>query len=157
MTWNTDVVRRTALIGLAAGLRGSLGVAAPWISALWLDGPDADRSSPRPYMAGAIAMGEIIGDKNIGDKKPHAPSRLGPASVLPRVASGAYGASVLARRSGGSVSQAFAIGVGASVLGAYVGQRWREEAAQRGLSDLHAAIAEDAVAVGSAFAATRSS
>lgn len=150
VTWNTEIACRTVLIGVAAGLRGSLGVAAPWISALWVSGADADRTSPRPYMAGALEVGELIADKH-----PQVPSRLAPAALLPRIASGAYGASVLARRCGGSVPRALAMGAGASAVGAYAGYRWRAEAAERGVSDLHAAIAEDAVAVGSAIAATR--
>ncbi|SDH92339.1 hypothetical protein SAMN05444695_10457 [Rhodococcus triatomae] len=147
---DADLARRAALLGLAAGLRSSLGIAAPWVSGLWVPAGDGGRRTPRLLAAGALVVGELI-----GDKLPQTPSRLAPAGLLPRIATGAYGASVLARRCGRPALPALALGAGASVVGAYAGHSWRAAIAGHDLPDLPAALAEDAVALVAAAAATR--
>ena len=86
-----------------------------------------------------LAAGELV-----GDKLPFTPSRLSPPGLTGRLASGAYAGVVVGGRTGA------AVGAAAALAGSYAGARVR--GMRPGLTT---ALAEDAVAVGVAFAAVR--
>ncbi|KHL18644.1 UNVERIFIED_CONTAM: hypothetical protein LK11_05930 [Mumia flava] len=133
------------LLGVAAGCRSSLGVAAPVLT--------SGASRPRKIAAGVAVVAELAGDKN-----PAAMSRLMTPSLVGRAAAGLTGAGALARGSGsgwaGSLLPGVA-GAAGALAGTYGGARWRGWVAAHGRPDLPAALAEDAVAIGLALAATR--
>ncbi len=129
----TTLLVRSAALGAAAGARASLGVLAP---ALTGGGTTGTR------VAVVLAATELV-----ADKLPMAPSRLQPQSLAGRVASGAVGAGVLARRDGSRAWWPAVAGAVGAVAGSYGGAAWREVAAARGWT-WQAAVAEDAVALG---------
>ena len=75
------------------------------------------------------------------------------AAVLPaRLASGAAGAALLARRQGANAALPVLAGVAGSAAGSFGGRGWRRWASGR-LPDLQAALVEDGVALVLALAA----
>ncbi|PRY47966.1 hypothetical protein LY71_111145 [Geodermatophilus tzadiensis] len=137
----SSAVLRAALLGTAAGGRSTLGVAGPVLT-----------SSPRwPLRAAALAA---VAGELVGDKLPGTPDRTIPPSAAVRLASGAVGGWLLARRAGsGWVLPALAGAAGAAA-GTLGGARWRRAAAPR-LGALPAALAEDALVLALAAAAVR--
>ncbi|MCV2396170.1 hypothetical protein OEB99_17805 [Actinotalea sp. M2MS4P-6] len=123
------VAARAVALGLAAGGRASLGVAAPVLA-----------RGPR---AAQVLLGLAVAGELVGDKLPTTPDRTESLSLVGRAASGAIGAVVLARRAGGAPVPAALVGGAAAVAGSFLGIGWRRGA--RGhLPDLGAALIEDA-------------
>ncbi|MGY1776411.1 hypothetical protein ACI8AV_11165 [Geodermatophilus sp. SYSU D00804] len=136
----SSLVLRAALLGIAAGGRSSLGLAAPALT--------ASRRRPVRLAALAAVAGELV-----ADKLPATPSRTIPPSVAVRLAAGAAGGALLARRQGGRLLPALAGAAGAAA-GTLGGARWRGLAGRR-VPDLPAALAEDVVVVTIASLACR--
>lgn len=147
-----SIVPRALALGVAAGCRSTLAVAAPALAPR--PGPTAppSRSGAARTAAVLAVVGEIA-----GDKRPEAPSRLaGPGGAL-RVTAGAVGGVALARRRatgpGPAVAAALAGAAGAAA-GAYGGAAWRGLAVGR-RPDWPGAVAEDVVALALAAWAVR--
>lgn len=132
-----NLVVRSALVGVAAGSRSTLGLAQPFLVA---------RHRGVRVLGLLAAGGELV-----GDKLPSAPSRLDPPGPAFRAVAGALGAVTLGRRAGSrsvpAVLMAAALGAAASTAGTWGGAAWRRFAAARGWPDLPAALGEDAAAV----------
>ncbi|SKC74675.1 hypothetical protein [Krasilnikoviella flava] len=150
------VVRALAL-GVAAGSRASLGVAAPLL------GPVPAHRLPthrlrRPAGMPRLLAGLAVAGELVGDKLPTAPSRLDSPGPQSRAASGALGGLLLARRhhvGPASTVAALVAGAAGGAAGTFTGAAWRSVVASRGWPDLPAALAEDVVALGLAAWATR--
>lgn len=137
---SAGLVARSALLGVAAGGRSSLGAAGPALT-----------GSSTPAKLGALAA---LGTEVVLDKLPTTPSRLSPAGLPTRLLAGAGGALALARRNDSRlVLPALAGGVGA-LVGSVAGASWRAWAGQR-VPDWQAAVAEDVVSFGLAVLASR--
>jgi len=151
------LVVRSLALGLAAGSRATLGVAGPLL------GPVPGHRLPthrlrRPATLPRLLAGLAVAGELVGDKLPTTPSRLDPPGPVVRAASGAAGGLLLALRHHApapSVVAAVVAGAAGGVVGTGVGAAWRGAVARRGWSDLPAALAEDAVALGLAAWATR--
>jgi len=128
-----SVLWRSAALGIAAGSRGSLGVAGPVLSS------GAGRLTRWPALW-AVA-GELV-----GDKLPSTPSRLIPPGPQARAVAAATGGVALARRAHRPVWSAAVVAASASVLGTWGGAAWRSWSARRG-PDWRGALVEDAVAL----------
>lgn len=146
MTSLPGVAVRAVLLGVAAGCRASLGVAAPVLAGR------ADGSRP-PV---AVRVGTVLGvvGELVGDLLPTTPSRLRPPGPQSRAAAAAAGGALLARRAGVGVLLPALLAAGASTAGTWGGAAWRRRAATRGRPDWPAALAEDALALALARAAT---
>ncbi|MFI2105232.1 hypothetical protein ACH436_18220 [Isoptericola sp. NPDC019693] len=148
---------RALALGVAAGSRASLGVAAPLL------GPPPAHRLPthrlrRPAATARLVAGLAVAGEIVGDKLPGTPSRLERPGPESRAGSGAVGGLLLALRhhaAPGSVALAAAVGAVGGVVGTGVGAAWRAAFARRGWPDLPAALAEDAVALGLAAWAAR--
>jgi hypothetical protein len=127
---------RVVLLGVAAGSRSTLGLAAPAIAAGRL----------RSWAAAAV-VGELV-----GDKLPSTPDRTEAWPFAGRLASGAAGGVVLARRAGRRAAPVVLLGVAAAAVGTIGGLAWRRGATPV-LGPLGAAVTEDAVAIALAAAA----
>lgn len=136
------LVVRSAVLGVAAGSRASLALAAPTL---------ADPRSGTVARLGARlgVLGELT-----GDKLPSAPSRLNPPGPQSRAVAAALGGVALARQRGRNVVVPAATAALFSVAGTWGGAAWRSWAAQRG-PDFRGAFAEDAVALTLATLASR--
>lgn len=134
---------RSALLGVAAGSRASLGFAGPALS-------DPRRGSIAKSLAVLSVLGELTGDKLTTG------SRLDPPGPQSRALSGAWGAAALARRSGRAVWLPAATAAAFSVVGIWGGAAWRAGSAVHG-PDLPAALVEDAIALTCATLACRGS
>jgi len=140
------LVARALALGLAAGSRASLGVAAPLLA------------DPRTPPRVRVGLGLGVAGELVGDKLPWTPSRLENHGADGRAASGALGGVLLARRrraGGGALVAAGLAGAVGGVVGTGVGAAWRSAVASRGWADLPAALAEDAVALALAAWAAR--
>lgn len=145
MASRPGVAVRAVLLGVAAGCRASLGVAAPVLA-----GRAGESRPPVAVRAGAVlgVLGELV-----GDLLPATPSRLRPPGPQARAAAAAVGGALLARRAGAGVLLPAVLAAGASAAGTWGGAAWRRWAAGHG-PDWPAALAEDAVALALAGAAT---
>lgn len=125
---------RSAVLGVAAGSRASLALAAPTL---------AD-----PTNGGLKRLGARVGVlvELTGDKLPSTPSRLNPPGPQSRAVAAALGGVALARQRGRSVVLPAATAALFSAAGTWGGAAWRAWAAQRG-PDYRGAFAEDAVAL----------
>ncbi|WP_369253194.1 hypothetical protein [Geodermatophilus amargosae] len=128
-----SLLLRAALLGTAAGGRSSLGLATPALTA----------PSRLPWPVRLAAVAAVTGEVTT-DKLPGTPSRTLPPSVAVRLASGAGGSVLLARRGGGSGVLPVLAGVAGVAAGTLGGARWRRWAGRR-VPDWQAALAEDAV------------
>ncbi|SDC72885.1 hypothetical protein SAMN05660690_2308 [Geodermatophilus telluris] len=137
----SSAVLRAALLGTAAGGRSALGVAGPVLT------------SPTRRPARAAALAAVAGEL-VADKLPATPDRTVPPSVVVRLASGAAGGWLLARRDGSEWLLPALAGVAGAAAGTLGGARWRRVAAPR-LGALPAALAEDALVLALAAAAVR--
>ena len=139
-TASAGLVGRSLLLGVAAGGRSSLGLAAPALTG-------ADNGAVKKLSGLAAVAGELY-----ADKQPGTPARTS-AGVLPaRLASGAAGAGVLAKRQGANAALPVLAGIAGSAAGSFGGLAWRTWAGGR-LPALQAALVEDGVAVLLALAA----
>lgn len=125
---------RCALLGVAAGSRASLAVAAPTLT-------DPRRGRLSRTLARLGVLTEFA-----GDKAPGAGSRLVPPGPQSRAVAAALGGAALARRRGRSVVVPAATAALFSTVGTWGGAAWRAWAVQRG-PDWRGALVEDAVAL----------
>jgi hypothetical protein len=146
----SSAVLRSAALGLAAGARTSLGVAAPVVQRSGRD----DR--PRTRLATAAAAGSVLAvvGELIGDKLPQAPSRLDLPGLLVRVATGVAGAALLSRRGRTAPVLPVLAGAAGALAGTYGGAAWRSWASRR-VPDWQAAVVEDVLALALAGTAAR--
>ena len=140
------------LIGVVAGLRALTPLAAvSWAACLgWLHLENTWLAflgfAATPYLAGVLAIGELI-----NDKLPKTPSRKSPPGFIARIVTGALcGAAV------GAASQSPIGGLVAGAIGAVAGTLGGYEFRARlvratGGKDLPIALLEDAIAIGGAF------
>ncbi|MBE7700483.1 hypothetical protein H9623_09225 [Oerskovia sp. Sa1BUA8] len=140
-----DVLVRSVALGVAAGSRASLGLAAPILTSA-LPGPGG--------VTAKVAAGLGVAAELTGDKLPSAGSRLEPPGPAIRMASGALGGLALARRAGVGVLAPVVLGAVAAAVGTAGGAMWRL-AASGWAPDWQLAVAEDAVALSSAAFAVR--
>ncbi|MGY1754755.1 hypothetical protein [Blastococcus sp. SYSU D01042] len=134
------VVLRSALLGLAAGSRSSLGFAGPILSAPRGTGPG------RATGAAKVATLTALGAEFAADKHPAAPSRLSGAGLPSRLVGGAEGGARLATRSGANGALPATAGAAAAVAGSLAGAAWRRWAGAR-MPAPTAALVEDGVAL----------
>jgi uncharacterized membrane protein len=144
------LLARSLALGLASGMRSSLGFGVPGLRGV--------RESGFTPATTIRALG--IGGELIVDKLPKTPSRLAPPGLAARFVSGAAGALQLASHAGAAPTSrvaAVVIGVAGAAGGAYGGAAWRRAAASSGggRPDWQGALLEDAVALNLAFAASR--
>ncbi|MFD6061989.1 hypothetical protein [Rhodococcus wratislaviensis] len=135
---------RSAVIGVASGLRSSTGIAAALLSG-------APGSVHRVRLVGATAL---VGGELVADKNPNVPSRLSPPALTGRLIAGGGGAAALSRRDRVDTASALIIGTVGALAGSFGGAWWRQWAGRR-MPDWQAALAEDAVALTMAAAALR--
>ncbi|GAB3685296.1 hypothetical protein [Angustibacter aerolatus] len=126
-----SLVWRSAALGAAAGARSSLGVTAASFG--------TSRVASLVGLAG-------VGGELVADKLPATPSRLSAQGLPARLASGAVGAGVLARREGVRPAAPVVAGLAGAAAGSWGGAAWRAFAARR-VPDWQAALVEDAVAL----------
>jgi uncharacterized membrane protein len=144
-----SLLLRSALLGIAAGSRSSLGVSAPLLATP--TGAGLARALTG-RLAGTLATA-AVGAELVGDKLPQTPSRLQPPVLAGRLLSGAVGAVALAHREGARPAAPVLAGVAGAAAGSFGGFAWREWADRR-VPDWQAALVEDGVAVLLALAAT---
>jgi uncharacterized membrane protein len=137
---HAGLIGRSLLLGVAAGGRSSLGPGGPMITA-------ADSGLIKKLSNLAAVAGELY-----VDKQPGTPERTSAGALPARLASGAGGAGLLAKRQGANAALPVLAGVAGSAAGSYGGLAWRKWAGAR-MPDLQAALIEDAVAVVLALAA----
>ncbi|MFD1825389.1 MULTISPECIES: hypothetical protein [Mumia] len=137
------IVIACVVLGAATGGRSTLGPVVARMS-----------TGNRSTWSRAAALSGVAAEL-VGDKLPRTPSRLKAAPLAGRVASGALTGSLLAGSGGVSRLVPAAVGAGAALAGSYAGAAWRGAWARTGRPDLPAALAEDAVAVGLAYAGYR--
>jgi uncharacterized membrane protein len=139
------LVMNAFALGIATGLRSSLGGAAPG-----LFGRRAISTLGR-----AVRIAGITGEL-IVDKLPGTPSRLEPAGLIGRLGGGADGGFLLAHHGGFAPTSCMLAGSVGAAAGSFGGASWRRWAALR-MPDWQGALMEDAAAITLAFAASRSS
>jgi uncharacterized membrane protein len=137
---SAGLVLRSLLLGVAAGGRSSLGLAGPTLTA-------GDTGAVKKLASLSSLAGELY-----ADKQPGVPDRTSPATLPARLASGAGGATLLARRQGANAALPVLAGVAGSAAGSFGGVTWRRWAGSR-MPALQAALIEDGVAVGLALTA----
>ncbi len=170
------LLARSALLGVAAGSRSSLGLAAPILgrlrrsdrargyagSSVLAEVEMSDRAEvtltavappPRPSTPAVLLASAAVVQELVVDKRPGTPSRLGSEGLGARLASGAAGSVALCRQEDAtSFWPAVAGGLGA-LAGSHAGAAWRAAAA-RWMPDWQAALVEDGVALTAAAVAT---
>ncbi|HEX4017497.1 MAG TPA: hypothetical protein VHX15_12250 [Frankiaceae bacterium] len=144
------LLARALALGVASGMRSSLGFNAPALH---------DVRDVGLTLANTSRL-LSIGGELIVDKLPKTPSRLTPPGLVARFVSGAAGGLQLANRVGGSPRTrvtAAVIAIAGAAGGAYGGATWRRTASggAAGRPDWPGAIGEDAVALSLALAASR--
>lgn len=145
---SVGLVLRSALLGTATGMRSSLGLAGPVLSAPHRSGAAAAVTG-RP--GGAVATSAVIGEL-VADKLPNTPSRLDALGLPLRFVSGAAGATALARREGARVALPVLLGLGGAAAGSWGGAAWRSWWSSS-RPDWQGALIEDAVALSLALVA----
>jgi uncharacterized membrane protein len=128
------LVGRSLLLGVAAGSRSALGISAPTLTA-------ADTGVLKRLGALASVAGEMV-----VDKQPGTPPRTEAPSLQIRLASGAIGGGLLARRAGANAALPVTAGLAGAAAGSFGGLAWRRWADER-MPDRQAALLEDAVAL----------
>jgi uncharacterized membrane protein len=144
------IALRTLALGVAAGSRSSLGISGPVLF------------RRRPGRSTGLSLGTVrrvlpVASELVVDKLPKTPSRLEPAGLAGRFASGAVGSVILARGAGLSPRQSVVpllAGVLGTAAGAYGGAAWRRWAS-RSRPDWQGSVAEDTVALSLAYTACR--
>ncbi|HWV36249.1 MAG TPA: DUF4126 family protein [Thermomicrobiales bacterium] len=156
---NGDHVSRALTLGIVAGLRSQMPMAALALrrgnapaSAGWREWPIL-RSKP-----GRIALVAAGAGETVGDKLPVTPSRLEPKALLGRIAFGGLAGAAIGSEARGTRPLLAAILLGAfgSVIGSFAGYHVRRKLGQwTGLPDPVVALGEDATAIALAAHATR--
>jgi uncharacterized membrane protein len=139
---------RSLILGAATGLRSQVGVA----SVLTRSHPRLPSILRHPRARGivlAAAAGELV-----IDKLPGTTSRLAPQGIVARLALGGLAAGLSAQTRQESWLPAGAIGAASAAVAAKLGHDVRARLA-RHAPDLPVALAEDAVAIAAAGAASR--
>lgn len=157
------VERRAAMLGVVAGMRSQLPLALMALVAgggepeeAATSGGEGSRRSVLRSPAARIALGAVAVGEIVGDKLPMTPSRLAPGPFLGRLAFGALVGGVFAARAGGEAMVGAAAGGTGAVIGTIAFGEARVALARlTGLPDWPWAIAEDALAVGLGLAALR--
>ena len=137
---------RAALLGVASGMRSTVGLAAVVIG--------RDEPLPRPLrraLSPRAVTVSVIGEL-VSDKLPSAPSRLDPPGLIARVASASVAAALASNKKGARIAADAAVAAVAAAVSARVSHDLRARAAER-WGATRAAIAEDAVAIALAVAA----
>jgi len=137
---SAGLVGRSLVLGVAVGSRSSLGPAGPMLTA-------ADSGAVKRLSNLAAVAGELY-----VDKQPGTPERTSAAALPARLASGAGGAGLLAKRQGANAALPVLAGIAGSAAGSFGGLAWRKWAGAR-MPDLQAALIEDGVALVLALAA----
>ena len=102
-------------------------------------------------LLGITAIGELV-----GDKLPSTPSRILPAPLLARMASGATAGASLAHRNAASRVIGGVLGGVGAIAGSYGGYQLRKTLVESSkLPDALIAVLEDAIAFGAAFSLTK--
>jgi uncharacterized membrane protein len=139
------------LIGIVAGLRAMTPVAAiSWAAHLgWLPLHETWLSflgaSITPYVATALALGELV-----TDKLPTTPSRKIPMQFGARILTGALCGAAIATP-GGAMLLGLFLGAVGGIIGTFGGAAMRAWLARAFGKDLPAALIEDVIAVGGAI------
>jgi hypothetical protein len=132
---------RSALLGVAAGSRSSLGWAMPTLTAPSRRGTPEHRSGLARITGLAAVAGELVGDQQRG-----IPDRTVPAGAAPRFVGAAAGAAQLATRARANAALPVLVAAGGAAAGTWGGAAWRHWAAGR-LPDGRAGLVEDGVAL----------
>jgi hypothetical protein len=132
---------RSALLGIAAGSRSSLGWAMPTLTAPSRRGAPEHRSGLARVTGLAAVAGEMVGDKQRG-----IPDRTSPAGAGPRFLGAAAGAAQLATRARANAALPVLMAAGGAAAGTWGGSAWRRWAAGH-LPGNQAGVVEDGVAV----------
>ncbi|MDB5077836.1 MAG: hypothetical protein JWO42_4015 [Chloroflexi bacterium] len=145
------VLDRAIGLGVVAGLRSATAPAALSLAHSRGDVPlKAGGLLNNKWLGRAMPVGAV--GEYIADKLPSTPSRLSPAGLAGRLASGAGVGSALYRGAGRPRWQGAALGAVGAFFGSVAGNRYRTYATKAtGLPDLPFALAEDAVAIASAY------
>ncbi|WP_206517989.1 hypothetical protein [Rhodococcus sp. X156] len=131
---SAGLLTRSALLGVAAGGRSSLGLAGPALSSRRTGG----------LARGGAVLG--VAGEMVMDKLPTTPSRLAPPALAGRVASGGAGAVALSRREHAQPLVPATVGALGAFAGSHAGAAWRSWAAGR-MPDWQAALVEDVASV----------
>lgn len=126
---------RSVLLGVAAGSRGTLGLAAPALTA---------RTGVRT--ATKVTRAVLVVAEMAGDKHPAVPARTTASGLAPRFLGATTGASRLAGRERANAAVPVLAAALGTTAGAWGGLGWRRWAAGR-VPDWQAGLIEDAVAL----------
>lgn len=137
---SAGLVARSALLGVAAGGRSSLGLAGPALT-----------GGNTVAKLGTLAA---VGAEVVADKNPATPSRLTAAGLPARIASGAGGALALAKRDHQRALVPVVAGAVGALAGSLLGAAWRAGAAEV-VPDWQAAVVEDVASLTLAVLASR--
>ncbi|GAB3457463.1 hypothetical protein AB1207_17500 [Kineococcus endophyticus] len=137
---SAGLVARSALLGVAAGGRSSLGLAGPALT-----------GGNTVAKLGTLAA---VGAEVVADKNPATPSRLTAAGLPARIASGAGGALALAKRDHQRALVPVVAGAVGALAGSLLGAAWRAGAAEV-VPDWQAAVVEDVASFTLAVLASR--
>ncbi len=135
---SAGLILRSAALGVAAGGRSTLGLAAA----------QAARGG------GTRLPALLVGAEVVGDKLPQTPSRLSPSGLSVRSGAGAAAGAASASAEGAAAALPVLVGAAGALVGSYAGAAWRASAGTR-VPDWQAALLEDAVAVSLAVMAGR--
>ncbi len=137
---------RAALLGVASGMRSTVGLAAVVLT--------RDRPLPgilRRRLTGRAVAVSVVGEL-VADKLPTAHSRLEPPGLVARAVSAGLAAVLASDREGAGVAAEVAVAATAALVSAKVAHDVRARAAER-WGATRAAVAEDAVALAIVFGA----
>ena len=137
------VVAKSFGLGLATGMRSSLGAAAPGLF----------RHNGVSTLGRVIRAGGV-GAELVVDKLPNTPSRLEGPGLAYRAGAGADGGLLLARHAEVASGACLVAGALGAAVSTYGGVAWRGWAAKR-WTDWQGALIEDAVALALAFVTCR--
>lgn len=163
-----SVYLRAVAIGLASGARSQVGTTAlAWTAppphALTTSGPRGHRAVTQALSKkwAKLSTGLALAGELVGDKAPTAPPRTAPPALAARLVLGGLSGFALAEREGAKRSVAAVLAVAGSAATTFLGPKYRAAIAAKApaigplSSDLPGAVAEDAFAVGLAWAAAR--
>jgi uncharacterized membrane protein len=140
------VILRAAFIGVASGMRSTVGLAAVVLTR------DHPLPAPLRRRLTSRAVGLSVVGELVADKLPSAHSRLEPPGLIARVASAGLAAALASDREGAGVATDVVVAAIAALVSARVAHDLRVRAAER-WGATRAAVAEDAVALTIAFGA----
>jgi len=137
----THVIGEAAILGIAAGMRATVPLAALGLTLPRRRWPGASLA-----LASAAELGY--------DKLPQAEKRTAPGPLAARVVSGAIAGSIVARVADEAIAVGAATGALAAFVSAWIFHRGRTAAA-RHVPPLAAAVAEDLIAIGAVIGVLR--